>query len=223
MSRRALTAFAAVFAAGLAALVITAQLERKSEAFTLGVLPSAGIERLVQGDELCQRPIDVIDSFDRVKLQLGTFARPGSPFVLEVRAGDAGRGSVRARVAGGYRDNMVHTVTLPRAVPEGSSVAVCVRNAGSRPIAPYGNSGASNPTSAAYENGRPLDSDMTLVFLREEPATVLSLVPSIVERASLFHGDWGSRPAYWVLLVLLLVGPASLVALAARAAFRDET
>jgi hypothetical protein len=52
---------------------------------------------------------------------------------------------------------------------------------------------------------------------------VLGLVPSIVERASLFHGGWATQASYWVLLVLLLAGPASLAALAVRAAFRDAT
>jgi hypothetical protein len=223
MSRRALIAFVAVFAVGLVALVITAALERKSEAFTLGVIPAAGIARLGSDDELCQKPIDVIDSFERVRLQLGTFARPGQPFVVEVRDARGGRSIARARVDGGYSDNAVQTVTLSRTVPKGPRIAVCVRNLGDRPIAPYGNSGLSNRTSAAYQNGRRIEGDITITFIRAEPARVLGLVPSIVDRASRFHGAWGSPATYWVLLVLLLVGPASVLALAVRAAFRDAT
>lgn len=223
MSRRAVIAFAAVFAVGLVALVITAELERRSEAFTLGVIPAAGIARLGPDDELCQRPIDVIDSFERVRLQLGTFAHPGQPFALEVRDARSGRAIARKRVGGGYGDNAVQTVKLSRSVPQGPRIMVCVRNLGDRPIAPYGNSGLSNRTSAAYQDGRRIEGDMTITFLRAEPAGVLGLVPSIVERASRFHGDWGSPATYWMLLVLVLVGPASLLALAVRAAFRDVT
>jgi hypothetical protein len=223
MSRRALVAFAAVFAIGLAGLLLTAAVERKSDAFTLGVLPAAGIARLGPDHELCQRPIDVIESFERVTVQLGTFGRPGQPFALEVRDAGSDRPIVGARVDGGYADNSVQTVTLSRAVHEGPRVAVCVRNLGKRAIAPYGNSGLSNRTSAAYLDGRRIDGDVTLTFVRAKPARVLGLVPSIVERASLFHGGWATQASYWVLLVLLLAGPASLAALAVRAAFRDAT
>jgi hypothetical protein len=221
MSRRALIGFVAVFAVGLVALAITAELERRSEAFTLGVIPAAGITRLGSDEELCQRPIDVLDSFNRVTLQLGTFARAGQPFMLEVRDARSGRSIARTLVDGGYGDNAVQTVTLPRAVSEGPRVVVCVRNLGDLPIAPYGNSGLSNRTSAAYQDGRRIEGDMTITFLRAKPAGVLGLVPSIVERASRFHGDWGSPANYWVLLLVFLVGPATLTALAVRAAVRD--
>jgi hypothetical protein len=221
MSKRALFAFAAVFAVGLVGLMVVAALDRKSEAFTLGVVPIAAITRLGSEHELCQRPIEVVDSFDRVRLQVGTFARPGQPFVLDVRGARDDRSIARTTIEGGYADNTVVTASLPRAVPEGGRVAVCLRNLGERPIAPYGNSGLSNRTSAAYQDGGRIESDMTLVFLRHEPRDVLGLLPSIVERAALFHGGWGTPATYWVLLLVLLAGPASLAALAVRAAVRD--
>jgi hypothetical protein len=217
MPRRALIAFGAVFAIGLLALVAIAARERRSESFTLGVVPVAPVGRLAPDRELCQRPIEVIDSFERVLLQVGTFGREGQPFLLDVRDASSAKSIARARVDGGYADNESLTVTLPRTVPEGARVAVCVRNVGEHSIAPYGNSGLATRTSAAYRNGHRLAGDMSLVFLRAKPATVLGQVPSIVERASLFHGSWGSTTAYWLLLVVLLVAPASLAALAIRA------
>ncbi|MEA2363952.1 MAG: hypothetical protein QOD71_3097 [Thermoleophilaceae bacterium] len=223
MSKRALFAFAAVFAVGLVGLMVAATLNRTSEAFTLGVVPGGPLARLGSERELCQKPIEVIETFERVTLQVGTFARAGQPFLLDVREVTSGRSIVQARVEGGYADNAVHAVTLASAVPKGAKVAVCVRNLGDRPIAPYGNVGLSNQTSAAYQDGRQIDGDMALVFLRAEPATVLGLVPTIVDRASLFHGAWASVATYWVLLVVLLVGPPLLGGFAVRAAFTDTT
>jgi|RhiMetdeSRZDD1v2_1073273.scaffolds.fasta_scaffold59965_2 hypothetical protein len=223
MRRRALLAFGAVVGVGLIALVAVAGLEHKSGAFTLGVAPAAGVARVAPQQELCQRPIDVVAPFEKVWLQLGTYGRPGQPFALTVSDASSDRTIARARVATRYGDNEALTVPLPRTVPEGERVAVCVRNAGDRAIAPYGNSGLSNQPSAAYRDGDKQGGDVAFVFIRDEPSTVLGLVPSIVERASLFHGGWSSTAAYWVLLGLLLVAPASLAALAVRAAVRDST
>jgi hypothetical protein len=223
MSKRALLSFAAVFGAGVIALVAVAAVERKSEAFTLGVVPGGGIARLPPQGELCQRPIDVVESFRKVWLQVGTYERSGQPFLLEVREARSDRSIVQARNDGAYRDNQALIVQLPREVPEGVQLAVCVRNLGDRAIAPYGNSPLSNRTNAAYRDGHRIEGDLAFVFLHAEPASVLGLVPSIVERASLFHGGWASTAVYWVLLLVLLVGPASLAALAIRAALRDST
>jgi hypothetical protein len=222
MSKRALFAFLAVFGAGVLALVAVASQEDKSEAFTLGVTPAAVVIRLTPGHDLCQRPIEAIESFDRVQVQIGTYRRPGPPFVVDVRDLDTGASIARRRVGAGYLDNALLTVTLPRTVPKGKRLAVCIRGVGRRPIAPYGNSGLSNHTSGVYLDGHLRGGDLMLVFLRDKPASVLSLVPSIVTRASLFHGSWASTGAYWVLLVLLLVGPATLAGLAVRTAVRDS-
>lgn len=223
MHRRALLAFAAVFAVGLVTLVALAGLEKKPGAFTLGVAPAAGVAKVAPGQEICQRPIDVVASFEKVWLQVGTYGRPGQPLLLTVRDASSDGTIAQARVAGRYGDNTAMTVPLPRTVPEGGRIAVCVRNVGDRAIAPYGSSGLSNEPSAAYRDGHRQDGDLAFVFLRAEPVTVLGLVPSIVERASLFHGSWGSTAGYWLLLGVLLIVPASLAALAIRAAVRDTT
>jgi hypothetical protein len=223
MSRQGLLAFGAAFLIGLLGLIAVAGTERREEAFTLGVVPGVALARLTSDKEFCQRPVEVVDEFRGVKLQVGTYRRPGPQLVIDVRDVDGGGSLARARVAPGYEDNSFLTATLDREVPEGERVAVCVRNVGQTPLAPYGNSGVSNRNSSAYVGERDTGGDMTLVFLRDDSASVLGLVPSIVERASLFHGSWASAGAYWVLLVLVLVGPATLAALAVRAAVRDAS
>lgn len=222
MPRTGLIGFGVTLGVGLLALAAVAELEHKAEAFTLGVLPGAPVVRLGPDQEICQLPIDVPEQFQAVRLQLGTYFRPGSPYLLEVRGANDETLIARQRVSGGYRDNAVQTIALPSSVREGSEVAVCIHNLGTRAIAPYGNSGVSNRGSAAYLNGRVVEGDMTLVFLRADEASILTLVPSIVERASLFHGAWTSPSAYWLLVAALLVAPALLAAMAVRNAVRDS-
>jgi hypothetical protein len=218
MRRRALLVYGAVVLVGIGALAAVAESEHRSQAFTLGVVPSGPVVSLAQDRELCQRPIDVTEEFSAVTVQLNTRGRPGSPYVLEVRE-ENGKTLTRRRVQRGYPDGAVQTVTLPRSVAAGRRISVCVRNAGESPIAPYGNLDTANPTSSAYLDGRRIPNDVTLVFLRREAATTMSLVPSIVERASLFHGAWGSSAAYWVLLAALVLGPALFAAEAVGRAF----
>jgi hypothetical protein len=223
MRRSAILSFGAVVAVGLLGLVAVAGIQRRAEAFTLGVIPAVGVARLAPDHEICQKPIDVVEEFRRVRLQVSTFSGSGPPVVVKVHDALTGASLVRKRVPGGYPDNAVQTVTLPKDIPDGGRVGVCVRNVGDRAMAPYGNSGLSNQTSEAYLDGRRLEGDMAIVFLRDEPKSMIALVPSIVERASLFHGSWASRDAYWALLVALLFGTTSLSVLAVRAAVGDES
>ena len=136
MSRQALLAFGAAFLIGLLGLIAVAGLERREEAFTLGVVPGAALTRLTSDKELCQRPIEVVEQFRRVRLQIGTYRRPGPPLAVDVRDLDGGGSLAQARVAPGYADNTFLTATLDREVPEGGRVAVCVRNGGQTPLAP---------------------------------------------------------------------------------------
>jgi hypothetical protein len=84
-------------------------------------------------------------------------------------------------------------------------IAVCVRNAGPRRVALYGNADAAARTSTAATNGRPAHVDMTLVFERN-PRSMVREVPSMFSRAALFRFPWLGAWAYVVLAVALAVG-----------------
>jgi hypothetical protein len=87
--------------------------------------------------------------------------------------------------------------------------------------------GASLPTEALVEAdgtasgaGR---SALALLFLREHPRSLLSLVPTIFRRASLFRPGWVGPWTYWLLSAALL-GAFGLAGVAVtRAARSDET
>ena len=218
MPRQALLAFAFVLGAGITALAALGLVENRSQAFTLGVRADAPVVKLPPGSRACQRPIDVVSDFARVRVQLGTYGRAASPYSVEVRPSDGGRPLARATVRGGYADSAVQSVRLSREVPEGRETAVCIRNTGRQPLAAYGSSDLSNRSSTAYLNGRATGADLMVVFDAEDSKSTLELLPAIVRRASLFHGGWASSAAYWVLFGLLVSTLGTLPALALRAA-----
>jgi hypothetical protein len=218
MPRHALLTFALVLGAGIAALIALALVSDRSQAFTLGVRADAAVVKLRSGEEVCQRPIEVVESFDRVRIQLGTYGRTGSPYSVEVRPTGAGRPLARAMVSGGYPDNAVQSVRLSREVPAGRETAVCIRNTARLPVGVYGSSELSNRTSTSYLDGRGTGADLMVVFESSDSKSALELLPAIVRRAALFHGGWASPAAYWVLFALLVGALATLPALALRSA-----
>jgi hypothetical protein len=57
---------------------------------------------------------------------------------------------------------------------------------------------------------RPIDTDLTLVFLRERRRSALALVPVMFEHASRFHPGWVGPWTFW-LLAALVVGAVPLL------------
>jgi hypothetical protein len=218
MRRQALLTFAVVLGIAFAALIALALMSDRSQAFTLGVGADAAVVKLRPNDEVCQRPIDVVEDFDRVRIQLGTYGRPASPYALVVRSTGSARALADARVPGGYEDSVVQSVLLSRQVPAGAEVAVCIRNTARRPLAVYGSSDLANRSSTAYLNGEGANADLMIVFEFPQSKSAAELLPAIIRRASLFHGAWASPAAYWVLFVLLVGTLAALPALALRSA-----
>lgn len=180
--------FAAVFAAGVIALLGFAVFEQRGEAFTLGVAPAIPLE--AKADQaICQTPIDVPAQFDRAQVTLADGTTADS------------------RV----RDARTHAPLAPP-VAEGRRVEVCVNG----PATVLGNAALASRSSAARRDGRPLKADLSVVFFRNEGKSLLSLVPDIVERASLFHGAWVKPWLVGLLGLLLLTAFPLLLGVALR-------
>src|SRR3954468_939462 len=155
--RRAGTVVLAIVATGVVGMALVALLQRTTLAFTLGVAPALPAIALRAGDQACQRPIEVPEdgSFDRVSLQVGTYHRAGSPLGVAVRSPD-GRTLSAGRLPGGYPHvpaAPTEAVRLDRTVRT-TPISVCVRNAGPRRVALYGNADAAARLSTATRNGR---------------------------------------------------------------------
>lgn len=193
MSRGGLLVFMAVFATGLLTLLAFALLERRTEAFTLGVAPAMPLE-VPAGKTICQRPIDVPATFDRA----------------EVRRAD---GTVAEAVVRDLRTGR----PLGSPVTEGRRIEVCIEG----PATVLGNVAVATRSSRALLDGKSLPADMAVVFVRGESESLLELAPAIVERASLFHGSWVQPWVMAALGVLLLAGLPLLLGLALWQSVRD--
>ena len=101
---RAARVFALVFAAGLAALLCVGLVERRSEAFTLGVKPVTPLYAR-GGSTVCQGPIEVVEDFSAVRLTIGAAVVSSPPARVEV---------LDARPAGGSRAGRCARATRPR-------------------------------------------------------------------------------------------------------------
>lgn len=218
MPRTALAAFAAVIAAGFGGIALAAAGKETDLAFTLGVAPVRVASHLAPEQVVCQGPIDVPVRFSRVRFQVGTFRRAGQPLAVEVRPAGGGDAIARARVAGGYADGAELTAATGAPGP-GGPVEVCIRNEGGRPVGIYGADEVADLSGRAFRSGDDLGTDLSLVFLRSEPASLAGLVPEMVERATLFApvGPW----ALWLLLVLMAIAVPLLLWRALAAADRE--
>jgi hypothetical protein len=220
--RSGVVALLAAAAIGVVALAVAAGVEDRRLAFTIGVAPTGVAATLAPGDRVCQAPVTAATEFSRVRFQVGTFRRAGVP--LEVAVRSAGSGAVLAdgRLAGGYPDVSQPSVPLDRPVRESQRIAVCIRNTGDRKIALYGGSGLAARNSSIVVDGKPGESDLTLIFERSSPRSVLSQVPDMFQRASLFRPGWVTPGLFWALALVLALGVPALLALAMRAAGESE-
>jgi len=212
MRRAGVTALLAVMAAGLVALALMAASDKRDLAFTLGVVPSTLAAELGPGATVCQSPIAVPEAFAQVRFQVGTFRRhSGQPLIVAVRSAGSGRLLGRGRVPAGYRD-LAQPVAGVGKVGAGRRIAVCVRNAGTRKVALYGNAEAAAQPSQAISRGRDLGTDLTLVFLAAERRSMLTLLPQVFERASVFRPEWVGAWVFWLLTAATLLGVPLLLA-----------
>jgi hypothetical protein len=202
---------------GVVAFLLVAGREERRLAFTLGVVGDRVVVRIDPGRTACQTPVDASAPFDAVELVFGTYALSGPPLVVSVRDASSGGELAAGPLEGGYPDNRAQTVPLEREASEGR-ISVCVRNAGDSPVALYGNAGQAAYASTMRLDGRDVGLDAQMVFLDDEPATLLSLTPEIFRRAATFRASWVGPWTFWALAAGVVLIVPLLLALALRAA-----
>ena len=216
--RPALVVFAAVFVLGAAGLLVAAGIDDRRLAFTLGVQSTQVATVLQPGSTACQGPIAVPADARSVRFPVGTFGAPGPR--LEVFTQTAGVAAARSSVAAGYADGATVSAA-PGGIASGQRIELCVRNAGRRKVALHGGAPAAARTSILEVDGLDVGTDLSLVFERGEPRSMLSALGDAFGRAALFHPAWVSAGQLWVLAALLVTAlPAALV-LALRWALAD--
>jgi hypothetical protein len=216
-----IVALAILVVGAVAALFVVALTDDRELAFTLGVQPSQTAVVVAPGERACQRPIDTSAAARQVSFKTGTFRRPGPALAVEARS--AGGEPARGTVPAGYGDLTWQTVALDRPVPEGRRIELCIANRGERAVALFGAPAQAARTSSAYEGGRELPTDIALVFERGSGRSALALIPTIFERAALWHPGWAGEWLFWVLAIAALFAVPLLLAGALKAAVAATT
>jgi hypothetical protein len=196
------------------------------------VNPVVPVAPLKPGATVCQQPLGITDSFDRVRFNAGTFGRPGS--ALSVSVSDTGTGAELAsgQVRPGWVDNGTARDVHVGPVGPGPLVSVCIRNEGGVPTYVYGDyyHGAfgkgplgvtpTNSTSVAYLDGVALEGDLALWLRSTKPHTELSWIPALFRHAAAFKPPFVGAWTFWLLALLLAVGAPLALWAALRSATR---
>jgi hypothetical protein len=221
MRSRAVVVLLGLCIAGVAAVAIVAATDDRTLAFTTDTRVVEPIVGVRAGQEACQRGLEAPAAFDVVELYPSTGPAPGPPLAVSVRRAGSAQVLATGRVAGGMRDDQLVRARVAPEVPEGSVVDVCFRDTGTRGVAFYGGPWFEGPGQSSVGT-RPGRGDISLVFRRSEPRTVLSLVPDMFERASVFRPDPVGTWTFWVLLIAVAAGVPGLLALALTRATRED-
>ena len=218
---RAARVFALVFAAGLVALLCVGLVERRSEAFTLGVQPVTPVY-VRAGSTVCQGPIDVVEDFSAVRLTIGAAVVSSPPARVDVLDARTGRRLASGTLASGYPSEAQAVRVDLAPIQAGETIRICLHVTGRSALLVYGNADAAARGTTATLNGRPRQMDLDIVFLREDRTSVLALTGTIMRRAALFHGGWVGTWTIWLLALLAVTAFPALLALAIRRADEPE-
>lgn len=191
-----------MLAAGIAALLVVAAVERRSLAFTLGVQPVASAVVLESDTQTCQAGIDVPAAFSAVRLHAES-ARGGAAVRVAIVDAETQDRLAAGRLQRVHREGTALTVEVGH-VAAGRRVDVCVTNVGRRRLDLLGNIDIAAPETT-MQPLTPAPHDLALDFVREEPASLLSLAPAVFERAALWRPGWVGPWLFWALTVLVVV------------------
>ena len=194
-------------------------------------LPSVAVIVRHSGQSTCQGPMTTRAPIGSVQTWISPATAsgvipqtpiPGASLDLTVRDAVTDKTLARGQIAAGYTRPIAPVVALDQAISSGRRIRVCLRSRGP---------GAVDLMGAALPNQALVDDDGTasgagqaaiaLLFIRPHPRSVLSLVPTIFVRASLFRPGWVGPWAYWLLSVALL-STFGLAALAVARAVRAD-
>lgn len=222
MRRPGTLAFLTIALAAVVALAVEAAADKRDLAFTLGIVPAGIAADIDPGEEACQVPLVAEERFRAVSFVAVAPGPSRGSAAVRVREVPGGRTLASGR-GGGYVGRSQPNVRLDREVPAEARIEVCVRNTGRRNLVLYGRGAGAKLASGVEVDGHSRGTDLTLVFLRGEQRSALSLVPAMFHRAALFRPRWVGAWTFWVLLALVLCGVPALLAAALRSAETQES
>jgi hypothetical protein len=201
---RTRVAIGASLLALIAALAIVLSADHPERTGVNGVPPDAYVASLAPRQTFCQ-PATLPAGTRAVGLTVGGYGQPGPPLALSL---SNAAGTVRGRVAKGYRDG---ALSVPVAtVAHQETGPLCIHNLGDSRVALAGIPAAA-PVSTL--DGTPSTAAVEVEYLRGT-ASGFGLGTTVARRVGLLHsGDW----LLWALVALMAAAGATAIAVALRA------
>jgi hypothetical protein len=188
--------FATAVVLALVVLAAAAALDDRDVAFETGLPAFDHVARVAPGPDVCVGDVDVPAGFQRVRFVVGTMPQV-QPLRVTLTDEAGGRRVGEGQFPGGEPSRGGNVEVSVGDVPAGGRLEVCAANEGAADQRFFG----SPPNRDATQPPR-----LAVVFVREPPATMLSLIPDAVERSALFKPGWYGPWTTW-----LLLGAAALV------------
>jgi predicted membrane protein DUF2142 len=199
-TRRRQIAVAAVTA--LLALILAADAllgTRDRLAFTNNVPSQTVVAAIDPGGRMCRSNVYLPPNATGIRLYTLTIKRPGPPLALDFKAPGA---RIESKLPGGYPDERYNVIPIPRPGKEATGT-MCVRNEGSHRVAFGGAGYASAAGSPLNVGGRAVAGDLAIEVAAPK-RSMLSLAPTVFQRATVWAPPWVGRWTYYVLLAVAL-------------------
>ena len=208
-----LAAVGALLAVAVVLAIVLSQTTRHAIGSNF-VPPQAFVAQVPGGARVCQSREHIPSGTGAIQVRIGTFGRPGPRLELSVAGPTGGTLARRVRTAGWPEGD----VAIPVArLGERQGAEVCLRNAGSAPIAV---AGGRTLGAAAVVGGQPASGGITLRYLEPEARSWWGFAPEIADRVARLRDAPPGALTLPLFLVLAIGTLAAAVALVLREARR---
>ncbi len=210
--------FAFVAVLGLAGVIYASAHDERTVAFSLDIHPDREVTILDPLQSACEGPIETMAPFAGIEFDIIPTAVPGAAFRLTVRDSESGALLATGRLPSGYATRITADVKLDSTVPAGRRVEVCLHNQGPTRAAPLGGPGSLRESVQV----KIIPYDVSLIFIRPQPRSLLASLSTVFDRAALFQPRWVGAWTFWLLTAALLAAFALGGVAIARAARCEE-
>lgn len=163
--------------------------------------------KLLPGQAACRRSVKPkLAGLNALRFFIDTGGRPGPPLNVSVFRGYTHPNIVATGfIPGGYRGRHSPQVVRIHGSAAGAyALSVCVDNAGTTPITlwprpPF------RATKRSHQRGTTGFQEISLSLIRTPRRSLLSLMPKVFARASLFRPSWLHAWMYWGMVLALIV------------------
>jgi hypothetical protein len=157
---------------------------------------------LRRGQQVCFEPAVMDTHSELAVFRVSTFKHPGSPIALTI-TGPGYRFATRTR--DGYPDN--ETLQVPvRAPKRDLAVRICLRNAGTRKMALFGDNDQTKAPLTVTLAGKEIGVAVQFGFFERRPVSIVARLPTIFQRMQTFRPGFLGPWLFWPLALLCVVG-----------------